>query len=148
MLKHRLIHPRINEVLGRAGHHATILIADGNYPSSTKKGPNAELVYMNLMPGVVSCTQTLEAVLSAVPIDAVHTMMYEDSDPYALKEDPPVWDEYRAVLKTAGLPLVLDPIKKWDFYKAVETSDHVLTIVTADQQRFANILLRMGVRTE
>ena len=148
MLKHLLIHPRINEVLGRAGHHATILIADGNYPSSTKKGPNAELVYMNLMPGVVSCTQTLEAVLSAVPIDAVHTMMYEDSDPYALKADPPVWDEYRAVLTKAGLPLTLDPIKKWDFYKAVETSDHVLTIVTADQQRFANILLRMGVRTE
>ena len=55
MLKHQLIHPKINEVLGRAGHHATILIADGNYPASTKKGPNAELVCLNLMPGVVTC---------------------------------------------------------------------------------------------
>jgi L-fucose mutarotase len=32
MLKHQLIHPKINEVLARAGHHSTILIADGNYP--------------------------------------------------------------------------------------------------------------------
>src|SRR4051812_14761455 len=68
MLRHKLIHPRINEVLGRAGHHAKILIADGNYPASSKKGPAAELVCLNLMPGVVTCAQVLEAVLSAVAI--------------------------------------------------------------------------------
>ena len=39
MLKHQLIHPRINEVLGRAGHHSAILIADGNYPAWNKRGP-------------------------------------------------------------------------------------------------------------
>jgi L-fucose mutarotase len=40
MLKHQLIHPKINEVLARAGHHALILIADGNYPVSTKRAGN------------------------------------------------------------------------------------------------------------
>src|SRR3954462_11749069 len=89
MLRHQLIHPRINEVLARAGHHSKILIADGNYPASTKKGPNAELVCLNLMPGVVSCTQTLEAILSAVTVDSVHTMMYTKDDPYTLNADPP-----------------------------------------------------------
>src|SRR5947207_13686758 len=107
MLKHLLIHPKINEVLGRAGHHAKILIADGNYPASTKKGPNAELVCLNLMPGVVTCAQVLRALLSAMPIDAVNTMMYESSDPYALTVDPPVWDEYRAIIRAAGLGLEL-----------------------------------------
>ena len=38
--------------------------------------------------------------------------------------------------------LDLNPIPKWDFYKAVETPDHVLTIQTGDQQRFANLLSR------
>jgi L-fucose mutarotase len=146
MLKHQLIHPRINEILGRAGHHATILIADGNYPASTKKGPNAELVCLNLMPGVINCSQALEAILSAIPVDAVNTMMYTKDDPYALDADPPVWDDYRAIIKKAGLPLELTPIEKWEFYKAVETPDHVLTIQTADQQRYANILLSVGVR--
>lgn len=148
MLKHQLIHPRINEVLARAGHHAKLLIADGNYPASTKRGPNAELVSLNLMPGVVNCTQVLMAMLSAVPIDAIHTMMYTPDDPYTLDRDPPVWDEYRHVIRAAGLDLKLEAIPKWDFYKAVETPDHILTIQTGDQQRFANVLLSLGVRID
>ncbi len=148
MLRHLLIHPQINAILGRAGHHAKILIADGNYPASSKKGPNAEQVCLNLMPGVISCTQALQAVLSAIPIEAVNTMMYERTGPYGLLEDPPVWNQYRQTMKDAGLALELEPIEKWDFYKAVETPDHVLTIQTADQQRFANILLTVGVRMD
>src|ERR1700693_5661541 len=105
MLKHSLIHPKINEIIGRAGHHGKILIADGNYPASSKKGPNAEVVSLNLSPGIVTCTQVFQAVLSAVPIEAVHTMMYETTGPYALSEDPPVWAEYRAAIRAAGLSL-------------------------------------------
>lgn len=148
MLRHQLIHPRINEILGRAGHHATLLIADGNYPASSKKGPNAEVVCLNLMPGVVNCTQVLQAVLSAIPIERVNTMGYETTGPYALSEDPPVWAEYRKVLGASAYKLPLEPIDKWAFYEAVTTPDHVLTIQTADQQRFANILLTVGVRMD
>src|SRR5687767_5824668 len=111
MLRHKLIHPTINAVLGRAGHHAKILIADGNYPASSAIGPRAELVSMNLMPGVITCTQALEAVLSAVPIEAAHTMGYERTGPYALTEDPPVWAEYRRTIKAAGLTVELQPIE-------------------------------------
>jgi L-fucose mutarotase len=75
-------------------------------------------------------------------------MMYEKEGPYALQEDPPVWDLYRQTIHVAGLNLRLEPIEKWDFYKAVETSDHVLTIQTGDQQRFANLLLSIGVRMD
>lgn len=148
MLRHKLIHPKINEVLGRAGHHARILIADGNYPASSAIGPLAEQVCLNLMPGVVTCNQVLEAILSAIPIDAANTMMYETTGPYALHEDPPVWAQYRQTIKNAGLNLELKPIEKWDFYKTVATNDHVLTIQTADQQRFANLLLSVGVRMD
>ena len=146
MLKHQLIHGKINEILGRAGHHAKVLIADGNYPCSTTLGPNAELVCLNLSPGIVNCTQVLEAIVSAVPIEVVNTMMSETSGPYALGGDPPVWANYRAVLKAAGLAVELKPIEKWEFYKAVNTPDHVLTIQTAEQQRYANVLLSIGVR--
>src|SRR5258706_2988643 len=141
MLKHQLIHPKINEVLGRAGHHAKILIADGNYPASSAIGPRAEHVSLNLMPGVVTCTQVLQALLSAIPIEAANTMMYEKTGPYALSEDPPVWGQFRKAIEDAGLSLELAPIEKWEFYKVVTTSDHVLTIQTADQQRFANLFL-------
>ena len=147
MLLHQLIHPKINEVLGRAGHHSTILIADGNYPASTKRGPNAELVCMNLTPGVITVAQALRALLGAVPVDAVNTMGIPADDPYARHGEPPVWNEYRGVLKECRSKLKLTPILKWDFYKAVESPDHVLTIQTGDQSLWANVLLTMGCRT-
>ena len=146
MLKHELIHPKINEVLGRAGHHAKILIADGNYPASTKKGPNAEIVCLNLSPGLVTVAQTLRAILSAVVVDSVNTMGIPADDPYARHGEPPVWNEYRQVLKEARCKLRLEPILKWDFYKAVESPDHVLTIQTGDQALWANVLLSLGCR--
>ncbi len=146
MLNHGLIHPKILEVLGRAGHHGKVLIADGNYPASSTLGPNAEIVSLNLAPGIVTCAQVLEALLTAIPFERANTMMYETSGPYALQEDPPAWGRYRDVLKAAQSDLKLEPIGKWEFYKAVATTDHVLTIQTADQQRFANLLLTIGVR--
>jgi len=148
MLRHQLIHPQINAVLGRAGHHAKILIADGNYPASTKKGPNAELICLNLSPGLVTVAQALRAVLSAVPIDAVNTMGIPADDPYARNGEPPVWAEFRRVLKERRSKLKLEPILKWDFYKAVESPDHVLTIQTGDQALWANVLLTMGCRQD
>ncbi len=146
MLKHELIHPRINEILGRAGHHSKILIADGNYPASTKKGPNAEVVCLNLSPGLVTVAQALRAVMSAVVVDAVNTMGIPSDDPYASQGEPPVWNEFRQVLKHSRTKLKLEPILKWDFYKAVESPDHVLTIQTGDQALWANVLLTMGCR--
>ena len=146
MLKHQLIHPKINEVLARAGHHSVILIADGNYPASTKRGPNAQLVSLNLSPGLVTCAQVLQAILSAVPIDQVHTMGRPADDPYAQSGEPIVWNEYRRTITEAGLKLKLTPIQKWDFYEAVASPDHVLTIQTGDQALWANVLLTMGCR--
>jgi L-fucose mutarotase len=148
MLKTRLLHPEILATLARAGHHGKILIADGNYPASSAIGPNAKLVSLQLVPGLPTVTQVLEAILTSVPIERANTMDYERSGPYALSEDPPVWPQFRKAIKEAGLTLELEPIEKWQFYKEVATPDHVLTIQTADQQRFANLLLSIGVRMD
>jgi L-fucose mutarotase len=148
MLKHRLIHPKINEVLGRAGHHGKVLIADGNYPASSTLGPRAELVSLNLSPGIVTCSQVLAALVSAIPIEAAHTMQPETSGPYVIPGDPPPWTEYRTIFREAGIQVSLQPIEKFEFYKTVNTPDHVLTIQTADQQRYANLLLTIGVRMD
>ena len=146
MLRHTLIHPEINRVLGRAGHHSKVLIADGNYPAYNTLGPHAELVSLNLSPGLVTCVQVLQALLSAIPIEAANTMGIPADDPYALVGDPPVWAEYRQTLTASGLSIPLVPISKWDFYEAVASRDHVLTIQTGDQALWANLLLTIGVR--
>lgn len=145
MLKTQLLHPTILEALGRAGHGSKVLIADGNYPASTTLGPRATLVSLNLSPGVVTCTQILEALCTAVPIEAAATMDYARSGPYALSEAPPIWAEFRQILSAAGVPAELEPLERMAFYAAAAAPDVCLTIASADQRIYANLMLTLGV---
>ena len=149
MLNTSLLHPDILRILAQAGHHSKVLIADGNYPASNKRGPRAELVSLQLSPGIPTVAQVLEAILGTVRIDGVNTMGIDRTDPYAAATpgDPPVWAEYRRILAAAGARCQLEPILKWDFYEAVSSVDHVLTIQTAEQAPWANLLLTVGCRT-
>ncbi len=149
MLNTPLLHPEILRILAMAGHHSLVLIADGNYPAATKRGPRAELVSLQLSPGLPTVAQVFEAVLATVQIDEVKTMGVDRSDSYAAATpgDPPVWTTYRELLTKAGSRCQLDPVVKWDFYEAVSSPDHILTIQTADTQPWANLLLSIGCRT-
>jgi L-fucose mutarotase len=149
MLNTTLLHPDILRILAQSGHHSKVLIADGNYPAANKRGPRAELVSLQLMPGLPTVAQVLEAILGTVRIDGVNTMGIDRTDPYAAATpgDPPVWAEYRRILTAAGADCELEPILKWDFYEAVSSVDHVLTIQTAEQAPWANLLLTVGCRT-
>jgi len=146
MLTSQLIHPQISEILARAGHSSKVLIADGNYPASSAIGPKAQLISLNLAPGLVTVAQVLKVLLTAIPVEAVNTIGMPDDDPYKLPNDPPVWAEYRSILSSAGLAIELQPISRWQFYDAVDSRDHVLTIQTGDQALWANLLLTVGVR--
>ena len=141
MLKSQLLHPEILDALGRAGHGSRVLIADGNYPASTTLGPNADLVHLNLSPGLVTCTQALDAVLTAVPVESATVMAYATTGPYALHQDPPIWAEFRDAL--GDLPL--QPIDRHDFYQAAAEPNVALTIQTGEQRIYACLLLTIGV---
>ena len=90
--------------------------------------------------------QVLRVLLTAIPVEAVSTMGMPEDDPYRLPHDPPVWNDYRSILSAAGLAIELQPISRWQFYDAVDSRDHVLTIQTGDQALWANLLLTVGVR--
>ena len=149
MLNGSLLHPDILRIVARSGRHTKILIADGNYPAANKRGAHAELVSLQLSPGVPTVLQVFEALLGAVRIDEVFTMGVDRTDSYASATpgDPPVWADYRRALAKAGSDVQLNPIVKWDFYEAVASADHVLTIQTADTQPWANLLVSLGCRT-
>jgi L-fucose mutarotase len=146
MLRSELIHPEISQAVARAGHSSRILIADGNYPASSAIGPGAQLVSLNLAPGLVTVSQVLRVLLTAVPVEAVCTMGMPDDDPYRQQGEPSVWNDYRDILQHAGVAVELTPIQRWDFYDAVASPNHVLTIQTGDQALWANLLLTIGVR--
>ena len=145
MLRTTLLQPQILEALGRAGHGSKILIADGNYPFSTTPGPNATLVSLNLSPGIVTCTQVLEALLTAVPVEGAAVMETLKTGPYAMTEDPPIWGDFRKILQGAGMPTELESVERFQFYERVARPDVALVVATAEQRIYANLLLTIGV---
>lgn len=145
MLRTQLLHPQILDALARAGHSSRILIADGNYPASTRLAPNAVHVSLNLTPGVISATQALQAIAAAVPIEAAAVMQTLKDGPYAMTEDPPIWAEFQRILADAGADTKLQQIERFAFYDAASAPDVALTIQTAEQRIYANCLLTIGV---
>lgn len=145
MLKGQLLHPQILQALARAGHGAKVLISDGNYPHWPKRGPNAEVVFLNLSPGKMTCTEVLSALLSAIPVEKAEVMDYARSGPNALSQDPPIWNEFRQILHDAGADLDLEKIERFRFYDVAGEKEVCLTVATGDQRIYANLLLTIGV---
>ncbi|KAH3766119.1 RbsD or FucU transport [Pelomyxa schiedti] len=148
MLLTKLVHPEILSALGGAGHGSRVLIADGNYPVSTTAGKNAKLVYLNLMPGVITATQALEAVVSAVPIEAAHVMEPMSTGPYAMSGAPQIWSEFESIMRSAGVGCPIAHYDRQGFYEAVKQDDVCLVIATGEKRIYANILLTLGVRRD
>lgn len=153
MLTGKLIHPEILEALAGGGHGSKVLIADGNYPVSTKRGANATVVYLNLMPGVVSAVQVLKAVVSAIRIERVEVMQPSpaDKENLGIKGEPSIWKNFRETLlgtkisMGAGIPMGLAPLERSKFYEDATSSDVALIIATGEPALFANVLLTIGV---
>ncbi len=135
MLKTQLLHPTILQVLGASGHGSVILIADGNYPFITRSNPAAERVYLNFMPGVLSVTDVLKGIVTAIPIEAAHIMTPDDGS------DQPIFAEFRQLLPDTEL----QKLGRYEFYDIARGSDVSLVIATGEQRIYANLLLTIGV---
>jgi L-fucose mutarotase len=136
MLKYPLLHPQILEALGAAGHGSKVLIADGNYPFSTRSHPNARRAYLNLAPGLVTVTDVLRVLVGAIPIEAAEVMVPESG------EEPSIFQEFRAILSS---DLQLKKLGRFEFYEAARDPDTALVIATGEQRVYANLLLTIGV---
>ena len=135
MLTLPLIHPPLVHALALAGHGAKMLIADGNFPYATVRHPMAELVHLNLAPGLLTVDQVLTPVLSAVTIEAAQIMGPDDGS------EVPAHRAYRAAVPGVSF----DRVGRWDFYDIVRSQDVGLIVATGDQRQYANLLLTIGL---
>src|SRR5690606_757612 len=145
MLKNRLLHPQITAALARAGHSSKVLISDGNYPHWTRRGPNAEVVYLNLAPQQPAVTDALKVLTTAIPIEKAEVMDYARTGPYGLQSDPEVWAEFTEMLRPTDCRGELTRVERFAFYDAAGIPDVCLTIATGEQRIYANLLLTIGV---
>lgn len=135
MLKTNLTHPGILAALGSMGHGSKVLIADGNYPFSTHTNPAAAHIYLNLRPGLISVTDALESVITAVPIEAAHVMQPADGS------TPEIFGEFASLLPG----LELQRVERFAFYDLGRRSEVGLVIATGEARIYANIMLTIGV---
>jgi L-fucose mutarotase len=145
MLKGQLLHPQILAALAKSGHGAKVLLSDGNFPHWTKRGSNAEVVYLNLAPGMLSVPEVLKALLGAIPIEAAQIMDTNKTGAYVLPKDPEIWAEFQEILKGTDCKGELSKLDRFAFYDAAASPDVCLTIATGEQRIYANLLLTIGV---
>lgn len=135
MLKTTLLHPEILHALGQSGHGSKVLIADGNYPFNTGSNPDATHVYLNLRPGLVTVTDIMETLLTAIPVEALHVMQTADGS------EPSIYAEFRKL--APGMEL--HTVERFAFYDLSRGRDVSLVIASGDQRLYANIMLTVGV---
>ena len=135
MLRYKLLHPQILSALGAAGHGSQILIADSNYPFSTGAPPDAERVYLNLAPGLVTVSDVLKALVDAVPIEAAHAIHPNDGT------EPAIFSEYRDILPDVEI----STLERFPFYDAAKSPNTALVIATGEQRTWSCIILTIGV---
>jgi L-fucose mutarotase len=135
MLRGNLLHPEILAALAGAGHGATVLVADANYPFSTHSQADAMLVYLNLAPGVVTVPQVVEAILGACPIESAAVNVP------ASGEESDVAREVRILLRSS---ISVAALGRFEFYEAVRTPDLCLVVATGDTRIYSCVLLTIG----
>jgi len=135
MLKTKVIHPTIMEVLGRSGHFAQVVIADGNLPVGAMNGANSTTVHLNFKPGLLDAITVLEGLLEVCPFQGAIVM---EKPPEANAE---IHDTYKKLLGN----VTWDTMERWSFYDKIRSPNTTLIIQTGEQRRFANLILTIGV---
>ena len=135
MLKTQLLHPELLKALGGSGHGGKVLIADGNYPFSTRANPSAKRVYLNFTPGKLNVVEILEVLVGAIPIESADVMTPDSGD------EPSIFADFRRLLPG----LELKKSGRFAFYDLARDPDCCLVIATGEQRIYANILLTIGV---
>lgn len=135
MLKTPIIHPQIMEALGRSGHFAQVVIADGNLPVGAMTGPNSTTVHLNFKPGLLDAVTVLEGILEVCPIQGAIVMEKP------AEADAEIHETYKKLLGD----VTWDEMERWAFYDKIRDQATTLIIQTGEQRRFANLILTVGV---
>ncbi|WP_282075362.1 RbsD/FucU family protein [Maribacter aquivivus] len=135
MLKTPVIHPTIMEALGRSGHFAQVVIADGNLPVGAMSGPNSTIVHLNFKPGLLDALTVLEGILEVCPVQGAIVMEKP------AEANAEIHDAYKKLLGD----VTWDEMERWAFYDKIRDQNTTLIVQTGEQRRFANLILTVGV---
>ena len=133
-----LISPELLKTLAEMGHGDEIVIGDGNFPAATM-GKRCIRCDGHAVPAL------LDAILKLFPLDtfveAPVTLM--QVVPGAMKDDPPIWSEFRAIVEKHQPDTKIGFEERFAFYERSKKA--FATIQTGESALYANVILKKGV---
>jgi len=140
LLKHinTLITPEMMKCMMEMGHGEELIITDGNFPAITY---SQKIIHIN----GVEIQKILSVLLYYFPLD------YRFEKPVTMMECPKELrsnkELYQRIINESNKKETgIEMLPRQEFYDRAKKS--VLTIVTSDFARFANVILRKGIITE
>ncbi|MBQ9940485.1 MAG: fucose isomerase [Clostridia bacterium] len=140
MLKNipKILSPELIKVLCEMGHGDEIVIADANFPACSVS-ENSVLVRAD---GLGGC-ELLDAILSLIPLDQYDTCNFMLMQTVEGDDKPPIWEEYRKIMKKYEDKAEFSFIPRMDYYERAKKAYAV--VAGGEEQVYANIILKKGV---
>lgn len=129
--------PDILKVLMEMGHGDEILIADGNFPSTSHTNKTLRLEGQSTL-------EVLRSILYLMPLDEYEKDGILLMQPKENEDTPDIWNAYNEILsKTGNDHISVSTMERFDFYEQAKKAYAI--IATGEQSLYANIMLRKGV---
>ncbi|XP_046448446.1 fucose mutarotase-like [Daphnia pulex] len=140
-----LLSPDLLHTLCSMGHGDELVLADANFPTASMCRDGAKQIRADghTIPAL------LEAILTLMPLDTycwspVSVMDVTDNDRCKGLSDPPVWPQYKRLLKEAEQrDIPLQTMERFDFYDRARKAFAI--VQTGETALYGNIILKMGV---
>lgn len=132
-----IISPELLKVLDEMGHSDELIIADGNFPSSSLSDNVIRL------DGHGTC-EVLEAILKLFPLDPYEENAFLMEVSKGDTVETPIWAEYENIARKGDENFKeFHEIERFKFYERAKKVYCV--IATSEKALYANILLKKGI---
>ena len=130
-----IISPELMKVLMEMGHGDEIVLADGNYPSTSACPPVIRADGHGI-------PELLNAILLFFPLDTSSENNVIFMKPNKGK-NPPIWFKYGEILKKSKEIYSTIELERFKFYH--RASHSYCIVASSEQALYANIILKKGV---
>jgi Fucose dissimilation pathway protein FucU len=132
-----ILPPELLKILAEMGHGDELVIGDSNFPGTSM---GRVCVRCDGNSGVA----VLDAILQLFPLDTFvdSPVILMQADPGFMPGNPPIWDDYKAIVEKHQPGTKCEGIPRFDFYD--RTRKAYATVATSETQPFACIIIRKG----
>lgn len=133
-----IISPKLLKAIAEMGHADELVIGDCNFPAASM---NKNCIRADGL----EATALLDALLKLFPLDSFVEcpVAFMAVTPGTFEGDPPIWNDYRRIIKDNEGDINIEYIERFEFYERAKKA--YATVQTGEQALYACIIIKKGV---